>query len=100
MPIAKVKHQGKAYSPTEKLRDKEFTALAMLDALIDGDLPAFKQIIRAHYEALNIEATLKKAHLSKRTFYDAVSEKGNPSLETISKIMQGIGKVHHLGQLK
>jgi probable addiction module antidote protein len=90
MPIVKMNEEGVAYSPTEQLRDKEFIAIALLDALMDGDLPAFKEIIKAHYEALNIDATLKKARLSRRTFYDAMSDKGNPSLQTVSKIMKGI----------
>lgn len=92
MPIVSVKggQKAKAYSPTEKLRDREFVMLALAQALYEGDDKAFKEILKAHYEAVNTAATLRKANVSKRTFYEALSAKGNPSLKTVAKIVHGL----------
>ena len=53
-------------------------------------MKAFKEIVKTHYEAVNTAEVLRKAHLSKRTFYEAVSSKGNPTLSTVTRIIQGI----------
>lgn len=74
------------FSPTENLANAEF----IQKALLDGDSESFKEILKSHFEAVNTSKLLKSIHLSERTFYEAVSEKGNPSLKTIAKIMNGV----------
>lgn len=90
MPIVGLKKAGVEYSPTAKLRDKDFTAQAIGEALLDGDHEAVKEIIRNHFEAINAAKALKEANMSKRTFYEAVSEKGNPRLNTLAQIMHAM----------
>lgn len=80
------------YSPTENLADAEFIQRALLECLLDGDSESFKEILKSHFEAVNTSKLLKSIHLSERTFYEAVSEKGNPSLKTIAKIMRGVAR--------
>lgn len=94
MPIVKLKDPKAAvtYSPTAILRDRKFTARALFDAFQDGDKKAFMKIIRNHFEALNTAQALKEAKLKPRTFYAAISEDGNPSLDTLMKLMKVIGK--------
>lgn len=77
-----------AWSPTEEILDEDDTKAALIDALMNGDTEAFKEILNAHLEA-KVKTTAAKAHgLSQRTMYEALSEKGNPSLNTIAKIVQ------------
>jgi probable addiction module antidote protein len=78
------------HDPTRNLKDVHLINQALLQCLWEGDVEAFKEVLKAHYEAINTAAALKKIGLSKRTFYEALSEKGNPRLDTISKIIQGL----------
>lgn len=98
-PIVKLKDPkaSVAYSPTAILRDRGFTARALFDAFMAGDKQAFKEIVRNHYEAINTVQALKEAKLSHRTFYAALSEGGNPSLDTLMKIVRVIGKEQRAG---
>ena len=90
MPIVKLRERGEVYSPTAKLRDVSFTMAALASALLDGDDQAIKEIIRNHFEAVNATKILKEAKISKRTFYDAVSADGNPSLHTLAQITRAM----------
>lgn len=77
-----------SWKPSEEILDTESVKEALIEALIDGDTEAFKEILTAHLEA-KIKTKAAKAHgLSERTMYEALSEKGNPSLNTIAKIVQ------------
>lgn len=78
------------HDPSKALRDKKFITEALSECLYEGDMDAFKEILRAHYEAINTAQALKKVGLSKRTFHDALASDGNPSLSTVMKMLQGI----------
>lgn len=80
----------KPHDPNKNLRDVNFIKRAIFEALWDGDIEAMKEIIKAHYEAVDLEETLERVHLKRRTFYEALSEKGNPRVETLSKILSGL----------
>lgn len=56
-------------------------------------MAAFKEIVKAHYEAVNTAAILRNIGLSKRTFYEAISPEGNPRLDTVTKIIQGLKRI-------
>lgn len=79
-----------AHDPRQNLVDREFIGHALLECMLEGDVEAFKEIVRAHYEAINTTQALKRAGLSKRTFYGALSKDGNPSLGTVMKIVAGL----------
>lgn len=79
-----------SYDPLKNLSDSIFIAGALAECILDGDEKAFKDILKWHYEAINITKGLKKAKLSQRTFYNALSDKGNPSLKTVFKIFKGL----------
>lgn len=87
--LKKLKTLPKHYAG-KKLSDPKFIAEALMQCLIEGDDKAFKEILKSHYEAVNITKALKKAHLSQRTFFEALSPKGNPSLKTVIKIIKGL----------
>ena len=78
------------YSPTKQLADVKFVRAALIECLFDGDIAAFKEVFKAHYEAVNTSKLLKAIDLSERTFYEAVSQKGNPRLSTLAKMMKGL----------
>ncbi len=63
---------------------------ALAKCLIDGDDKGFKEVLKAHYEAVNTARALRRALLSPRTYYEAVSDIGNPKLRTIMKLLRGI----------
>lgn len=79
------------HSPTERLADPNFIAVALVQCMLEGDEETFKDLIKEHFEAVNITKALKRAHVSQRTFFEAVSKKGNPRLSTIMKIVRAIG---------
>jgi DNA-binding phage protein/putative component of toxin-antitoxin plasmid stabilization module len=80
----------KPHDPRSNLRDRKFIEESLLECIVDGDMDAFKEILKAHYEAVNTSAALKRAGLSKRTFYDALAPDGNPSLSTVMKMVAGL----------
>jgi len=78
----------KKWNPTAELLDKENLAIALFDALKDEELDAFKEILSAHLNAKLKTKKAKEYGLPLRTLFEALSEKGNPSLKTISKLVQ------------
>ncbi len=86
----KLKEKFPPHDPIKKISDPSFVAKALVDCLFEGDERSFKEILKWHYEAVNITKGLEKAKLSQRTFYNALSPKGNPSLKTVFKILKGL----------
>ena len=80
----------KSHDPTKNLGDLSFIREALMDCFLSNDVEQFKEILKAHYEVVNTAKALKKAGLSKRTFYDALGPKGNPSLSTVMKMIAGL----------
>lgn len=78
------------HDPLKNLSDPAFIAKALVQCILEGDEKSFKEILKSHYEAVNIKKGLKKVKLSERTFYNALSSKGNPSLRTVFKIFKGL----------
>ena len=67
-------------------RHKEIK-LALSQALIDGDKEAFVDILSGYVKAHNVLEVCKRTGLSRTVVYEAISESGNPSLDTLCKIM-------------
>lgn len=84
------------HEPGKRLRDRKFIAAAVWQCLIENDFGALKKIIRAHYEAINTNAALKKAGMSSRTFYHATGPRGNPSIATLGKMLRGMKLEHSI----
>lgn len=89
MPTVKIKTGVKLshHDPDKNLKDQDFIAKALFQCLIDGDTKGFKEILQAHLEAINISELAEKAGVGRRTIYEALSPKGNPSLNTLTKIL-------------
>ncbi len=76
------------WSPSAEILDEDKVSSALFQCLKEGDIESFKEILTAHLE-MKIKSKSAKSHgLSERTMYEALSEKGNPSLKTIAKIVQ------------
>ena len=89
MPTVKLKSGVKLshHDPDKNLKNKDFVARALFQCLIDGDAKGFKAILQSHLEAVNITELAEKAGIGRRTIYEALSEEGNPSLNTLTKIL-------------
>ena len=77
-----------AWHPTEELLDEKKLAQSLFQCLKDGDSEAFKEILFAHLDAKVKTKLAKEKGVSARTMYAALSESGNPSLNTIAKLVQ------------
>ena len=73
------------------LKDPEEAAEFLKAAMEDGDpavmLLALRHVARAHGMA---EVT-RRADMGEKTLYATLSEKGNPTLETIIKVLHAVG---------
>lgn len=74
--------------PTAELLNEDNLKASLFEALKQGDTDAFKEILTAHLEAKTKSKSVKSHGLSARSMYEALSEKGNPSLKTTAKIVQ------------
>lgn len=68
-------------------KDHREISTALTEALLDGDKEAFIDILSGYIRAHNILEVCRKARLSRTVVYEAIKEDGNPSLETLCKIM-------------
>lgn len=77
----------------EQLKDPSSAALYLEEALIAGDTAAFKLALRNVAEARlgGISVLSERAELNRESLYRALSERGNPTLETLTKILHALG---------
>lgn len=89
-PVVKLKKgvKASAWHPTEELLNEENLAQALFQCLKDGDSESFKEILFTHLDAKVKTKLAKEKGVSARTMYAALSESGNPSLNTIAKLVQ------------
>ena len=77
----------KKHNPSLVFKNHNDVRVALSEALVDGDKEAFVEILSGYVRAHNILKVCRKTKLSRTVVYDAISEDGNPSLETLCKIM-------------
>ena len=89
MPSLKVKSKRKLseFKAVKRMRNKKYVSKALFACLADNDTEGFKDILRVYLELENKEQFAKKAGLSKRTLFRMLSKDGNPTLNSISKII-------------
>ena len=88
MPIVKNKktpHLLK-HDPSDFFKSHEKVALALLTSLEEGDAGAFLEILNVYLSA-NRTKISKETKLSRTTIQKALSEKGNPTIRTLAKIV-------------
>lgn len=74
------------YNARAILKDERLVREALLECIEDGDMESFKEILRNHIEAKGVEKVMKKADFPIRTYYSALSESGNPRMDTLFKL--------------
>lgn len=74
------------------LHDPHAAALYLEEALAAGDTGAFKLALRNVVEARGgMTALARETELSREALYRTLSEGGNPTLETLSKVLGALG---------
>jgi probable addiction module antidote protein len=77
----------------EQLRDPNSAAIYLEEALIAGDISAFKLALRNVAEARlgGVGALSELADLNRESLYRTLSNRGNPTLETLTRVMRALG---------
>ena len=77
----------------ELLKDPKAAALYLEEALAAGDTDAFKLALRNVAEARlgGMSALSERTKLNREALYRSLSEGGNPTLETLTKVMNALG---------
>lgn len=75
------------------LKDPELAAMYLEESLQDGDIEAFKQALKQVAEARlgGMAALSRTTQLNRESLYCALSEKGNPRLDTLTKVLAAVG---------
>ncbi|MEI7440907.1 MAG: hypothetical protein WCK43_04650 [bacterium] len=93
LPIGKLKKGVKNYihKSTPLLKNPKKIAQVLVECLLDGDVTSFKEVLSSHiYTVGNKKTFSKKIGIGRATLYEALSPSGNPSLETIAKIVRSL----------
>ncbi len=92
IPIRKLKAGAKIHkvSSAKRLKDQKLVFLAFWQCLVEQDIESFKEILRAHLEAVNKEQFAKKSKTSRRTLHRILSPEGNPTLKNISSVLHAL----------
>ncbi len=83
----------KVHNPSAIFKDHVAIKSALSEALFDGDKEAFVEILEGYIKAHNILEVCRRTGLSRTVVYEAIGEGGNPSLDTLCKIMTSFNKV-------
>lgn len=81
------------HDPSLIFKNHKEIKLALFEALFDGDKEAFVDILSGYVRAHNILEVCQRTGLSRTVVYEAISDNGNPSLDTLCKIMTSFKKV-------
>lgn len=75
------------------LKDSEHAALYLEEILATGDMEMFKEALKdvAAARVGNMTMLAKKTHLAREALYTSLSRKGNPRLDTLTKILNAAG---------
>lgn len=77
----------------ELLRDPENAAIYLAGCLEAGDMELFQEALRyvAKAQKGGVKGVAEEAQLSRENLYRALSQKGKPQLETVSKMLSAMG---------
>ncbi len=80
------------HDPSLIFKNHKEIKVALFEALFDGDREAFVDILSGYVRAHNILEVCRRTGLSRTVVYEAIGEDGNPSLDTLCKIMTSFKK--------
>ncbi|MGK7877879.1 MAG: addiction module antidote protein [Xenococcaceae cyanobacterium] len=89
---------GKASKPfdftnrDELLKDPKYAAIYLEECLADGNMELFQEALRDVAKAQGgMKAVSEQAELNRESLYKALSKKGKPQMETITKVLAALG---------
>jgi probable addiction module antidote protein len=80
------------HDPSAIFKNHKEIEAALFEALLDGDREAFIDVLSGYVWAHNILEVCRRTGLSRTVVYEAIGEDGNPSLDTLCKIMTSFKK--------
>ena len=77
----------------EQLQDKQLAAMFLEECLADGNIELFKKALKhvADAQLGGVTALSRDVDLNRQSLYRALSEDGNPRLNTLVKILDALG---------
>lgn len=90
IPKRRLKAKVLNISSAKRLSDKNLIFESLWECLIDEDLDSFKEILKSHIDAIGVTELSKNSKTSKRTMYRTLSTDGNPTLKSISRILNSL----------
>ena len=76
----------------KKLADVQLIKRSVLQALVDGDLEAVRDLLIAHLRTVNKSKLAAKTKLGRQTIYDLIDmdKEFNPSVKTLTTILDNL----------
>jgi len=76
----------------QELADKKLVRGVLLDALAEGDLESFREVLRAHLNTVSKLALARTTGLGRRTIYDLLdsSKSFDPRLSTVAALFKDL----------
>lgn len=81
-----------SHDPSVIFKNHKQIKQALFEAFMDGDKEAFVDILSGYVRSHNILEVCRRTGLSRTVVYEAISDDGNPSLDTLFKIMTSFKK--------
>ncbi len=77
----------------ELLKDPEYAVIYLEECLKDGDIELFQEALCnvAKAQTGGVSAIAKQTNLNRENLYRALSKKGKPKMETITKVLDSLG---------
>jgi len=81
----------------ERLQDHEYASEYLNEALKKGSQGLFMLALRDVAKAKGISQTARETNLNRETMYRMLSEKGNPNLSNLNKLLDSLGLTLNIG---
>ncbi len=89
------KKASRSFDKTSKglLKDPKVAAMYLEEILADGDMEMFTAALKDVADARvgSMTALSRETHLNREQLYKTLSKKGNPRLETLTKVLHAVG---------
>jgi probable addiction module antidote protein len=89
------KRASRSFDKTSKelLKDPKVAAMYLEEILADGDMEMFTAALKDVADARvgSMTALSRETHLNREQLYKTLSKKGNPRLETLTKVLHAVG---------
>ena len=81
----------------KRLQDPEYASEYLNEALKDGDQEVFMLALRDVTKAKGIAQAARESNLNRETMYRMLSERGNPNLSSLNKLLDSLGLTLTIG---